>query len=71
MPCSPESEIVDWKPLETKRLSLKRCGLILSLRETKGLRTWVAKSWDTKQKDICRWIIGKKGQGQLIVLPGG
>eukprot|EP00972_Heterocapsa_arctica_P023455 3455469-Heterocapsa_arctica.AAC.1 len=32
---------------------------------------WVAKSWDTKKNNIYRWIRAKKGQGQLIVLPGG
>eukprot|EP00972_Heterocapsa_arctica_P020472 3018960-Heterocapsa_arctica.AAC.1 len=35
MPCSPELEIVDWKPLENKRRFLRRCGLRLSRRETK------------------------------------
>eukprot|EP00972_Heterocapsa_arctica_P061580 9082809-Heterocapsa_arctica.AAC.1 len=28
-------------------------------------------SWDTKKKDIYRWIRGKTGQAQLLVHPGG
>eukprot|EP00972_Heterocapsa_arctica_P052711 7758193-Heterocapsa_arctica.AAC.2 len=34
-------------------------------------KSWVENSWDHKQKDIYKWIRGKKGNGLLIVTPGG
>eukprot|EP00972_Heterocapsa_arctica_P026698 3929595-Heterocapsa_arctica.AAC.1 len=38
---------------------------------TKRWKAWVDNSWDTKKKDIYKWIRGKKDQGPLIVIPGG
>eukprot|EP00972_Heterocapsa_arctica_P004508 670316-Heterocapsa_arctica.AAC.1 len=43
----------------------------IKLERTKRWRAWLETSWDTKRNTIYRWIRGKKGQGPVIVLPGG
>eukprot|EP00972_Heterocapsa_arctica_P008067 1178405-Heterocapsa_arctica.AAC.1 len=43
----------------------------IKTERTKRWRAWADKSWDTKKKDIYRWIKEKKGQGPLILLPEG
>eukprot|EP00972_Heterocapsa_arctica_P110212 16226886-Heterocapsa_arctica.AAC.1 len=34
-------------------------------------RNWVENAWGHKEKDIYKWIRGKKGNGPLIVSKGG